>query len=460
MKRKLIFLIIPSLVLFYFALNALIGTGSTYFIHSLLSYEQKQTIKKYIFPYKTITQQQVLIDSYDPIKKQLIFKENNEDIVYLKDIKLSNNKILTRYQLIKGFNHKINYKTITGSGYIDFHENNLIVLSPLGILGYTEDIEKGEIFKQIKNNINDFIGIKQFRKNTKFTVKDLFINNDKIYISYTEEVKEDCWNTGIISGDMNYQDISFKKLFSSDQCVHTVYKVDSMFSGNQSGGRIDNYDNNHILLSVGEYRERWLAQDPESINGKILKININTSGYEIISMGHRNPQGLYFDKENNFVLETEHGPNGGDEINLIDIKKISENSLIQNFGWANASYGEHYCSEDGYKGPEDCEIIGKKYPLHKSHIEYGYIEPLYSFSPSIGISQILKIKENKYVVASMGIKQKGGKSLYFFEINDEKKLVNLEKVDVFDRVRDIILHQGKLYLFMGDSASIGVIPLD
>ena len=60
----------------------------------------------------------------------------------------------------------------------------------------------------------------------------------------------------------------------------------------------------------------------------------------------------------------------------------------------------------------------------------------------------------------MGIKQKGGKSLYFFEINDEKKLVNLEKVNVFDRVRDIILHQGKLYLFMGDSASIGVIPLD
>ena len=147
MKKKLIFLIIPSIVLFYFAFNALIGTGSTYFIHSLLSYEQKQTIKKYIFPYKTITQQQVLIDSYDPIKKQLIFKENNEDIVYLKDIKLSNNKILTRYQLIKGFNHKINYKTITGSGYIDFHENNLIVLSPLGILGYTEDIEKGDIFK-------------------------------------------------------------------------------------------------------------------------------------------------------------------------------------------------------------------------------------------------------------------------------------------------------------------------
>ena len=35
-------------------------------------------------------------------------------------------------------------------------------------------------------------------------------------------------------------------------------------------------------------------------------------------MGHRNPQGLYFDEENNFILETEHGPMGGDEINLIE----------------------------------------------------------------------------------------------------------------------------------------------
>ena len=35
-------------------------------------------------------------------------------------------------------------------------------------------------------------------------------------------------------------------------------------------------------------------------------------------MGHE-PQGLYFDKENNFLIETEHGPQGGDEINIIEI---------------------------------------------------------------------------------------------------------------------------------------------
>ncbi len=56
-------------------------------------------------------------------------------------------------------------------------------------------------------------------------------------------------------------------------------------------------------------------------------------------MGHRNPQGLFYDKANNFfLLEAEHGPEGGDEINLI---QLNEN-ITPNYGWAISSYGEHY----------------------------------------------------------------------------------------------------------------------
>ena len=121
-------------------------------------------------------------------------------------------------------------------------------------------------------------------------------------------------------------------------------------------------------------------------------------------MGHRNPQGLYFDKENNFILETEHGPQGGDEINLIEINQANE-SAIQNYGWPISSEGEHY----GGRTEENVEKY-EKYPLHNSHIEYGFIEPIMSFVPSIGISEIVKISPNKYVVSSMK-----DKSLYFFE---------------------------------------------
>ena len=174
------------------------------------------------------------------------------------------------------------------------------------------------------------------------------------------------------------------------------------------------FDNSHILLSLGDYRSRFLAQDKESVNGKIIKINVNNSNYEIVSMGHRNAQGLYFDKENNFILESEHGPEGGDEINLIEVNNINKDEPL-NYGWAIVSAGEHYNGKN-----EVNEKKYKKYPLYKSHSEYGFIEPLKSFVPSIGISEISKIEQNRYVVGSM---REGmvGRSLYFFELNNEKK---------------------------------------
>ena len=50
--------------------------------------------------------------------------------------------------------------------------------------------------------------------------------------------------------------------------------------------------------------------------GKILKINKNNGEYSIVSKGHRNIQGMYFDDKNKIILSTEHGPKGGDEVNI------------------------------------------------------------------------------------------------------------------------------------------------
>jgi glucose/arabinose dehydrogenase len=167
-------------------------------------------------------------------------------------------------------------------------------------------------------------------------------------------------------------------------------------------------------------------------------------------MGHRNPQGLYFDKENDFILETEHGPKGGDEINLIEINKINKDK-IQNYGWAISSAGEHYPNKNSKINIKKYE----KYPLYKSHNEQGFIEPLKSFTPSIGISEIVKIGPNRYVVSSTK-----DKSLYFFELNRAREIINLEREEVFERVRDLRVNNNQLYLFMEDTASIGVVNLN
>ena len=164
-------------------------------------------------------------------------------------------------------------------------------------------------------------------------------------------------------------------------------------------------------------------------------------------MGHRNPQGLYYNKKYNFILETEHGPRGGDEINLIKLDHLNKNK-IPNYGWPIASEGEHY-------GGGADESLNAKYPIPESHKKHGFIEPLKSFTPSIGISEITKIKNNYYVASSLKYK-----SLYFFELNNENKIINLSPIQVFERVRDIIFKGKKLYLFLEDTASIGIIELN
>lgn len=471
--KKILIIILIIFITGYLTKNYLISS---------LSVEQKKIINKYILPYKYINQlekyisqrEKIILDRDKSISQQLKFlnelslnselnfKEslNDIEIEKVQNVKLSNNKIMDKYKIKNGFYSGI-FHVFPGSGYIDFHQNNLLILSSRGILAYTNNIEKNLYLKQIENNINEFIDINQFKKPIeeltqpkRFSLKNLFIHKEKIFISFTEEIKTDCWNTSVIFADMNYEKIIFKKLFSNKDCINSQDNIDKEFNAHQSGGKIVDFDDNHILLSTGEYRQRHLAQNEKSLNGKIIKINFNNYSFEIISMGHRNPQGLFLDKKNNFILETEHGPMGGDEINLINIDEINRDKIL-NYGWPKVSAGEHYGGKS-----ENNKIKYEKYPLYKSHSKYGFIEPLKSFVPSIAISQINKIGENKYVVGSMGKTENGGKSIYFFEINNEKKIINLDRVEVFERVRDLKFNNKKLYLFLEDSPSIGVISLN
>ncbi len=444
MKIKKIIIIIAILIISIFAVKIFIEKRAYLYIEDLLSSSQRNFIKKYLVPYKYMSNQDKIISNYYNMENK--FKKSNHDILVgkMKNKYLSNGKILERYNLINGFYLGMKYN-FPGSGFIDFDDDNLFVLSSRGVLGYTNNLDDDLNFKQIKNNIDQFISLDQFLKNNSFSLKDLLIANGKVFVSYSEEIEEDCWNTSIIVGDINYDEINFKKLFSPGECVHTFKNKDREFHPHPAGGRMVAYDRDHIILTTGPYRSRFLAQDKKSINGKLIKININNSAYKIISMGHRNPQGLYYDMDNNILLETEHGPQGGDEINIIQINNTNDDN-IPNYGWAIVSAGEHY----GGKIPRN-EIKYKKYPLYKSHSQYGFIEPLKSFVPSIGISEITKLENNKYVVSSLK-----DKSLYFFELKD-KEIISMERVEVFERIRDLKFKDDKIYLFLEDTPSVGII---
>jgi aldose sugar dehydrogenase len=117
---------------------------------------------------------------------------------------------------------------------------------------------------------------------------------------------------------------------------------------NHYGGRMAFLPDGTFALTIGEgfeYREK--AQDLSSDLGKIVRLNddgtvpqnnpfIGQSGArpEIYTWGHRNEQGLVFDVQSGRLWETEHGPRGGDELNLIVAHK--------NYGWPVITYGMDY----------------------------------------------------------------------------------------------------------------------
>ncbi len=452
MKKILILLLITIPVLII--INE-IGKRKSFlsYFKNQISSETKYKIKKYLLPYKTINVLEKEIDQTNnqfllkemKVKKELkkiIFRGNRHIKIFNKTMKL--NLFNNVNQIMAGINRRS-----PGSAYLEFFEDNLIIVSGAGIIAYAANTdEENIIFTQIENNLNDIVNFESFIKKDfinieTLSIKDVLIDNNKIYISYTNQISEKCWNTSIVYANMNYDRIKFERLFEPSECVPEEIEFNE-FNAHQSGGRIINYDDENILFTTGEYRYRKNAQEKNSIFGKILKINLNTKNYEPISMGHRNPQGLTFDKKNKLILSTEHGPYAGDEINIFN----PTTKDIPNFGWPISSYGNHYTDEKNNKAKY------KLYPLNKSHEEYGFKEPLKYFVPSIGISEIITFGDKKYIFSAMRAQK-----IYLLSLNDKFELEQISEIEIGERVRDMIYVKklNKIFLFLEDSASIAII---
>lgn len=221
-KIKILILLISIIIIGgYFFISSLIGYKKFSNLKSLLNTQQKELIKKYIFPYKFISQQQKQILEQQQILKVVDLwvielekkREGSEIIIEESIVKLPNNKTLKKYILTSGFYAGIN-NNFPGSGYIDFYKDNLVVLSSRGVLALNNQLDDKESFKQIKNNLNDFISIEQFKKSSKISFKDILISNNKVFVSFTEEIEEDCWNTSVVYGEMNYENVIFRRYLS------------------------------------------------------------------------------------------------------------------------------------------------------------------------------------------------------------------------------------------------------
>lgn len=152
--------------------------------------------------------------------------------------------------------------------------------------------------------------------------------------------------------------------------VRVIYRQEPKLEGpNHFGSRLAFDGHGHVFISQGERFQRTLAQDLSKLQGKLVRVNLDGSipadnpftgqagaRPETWSYGHRNSQGLAIDPRTGRLWESEHGPRGGDELNLPEAGK--------NYGWPIASNGNDYGSNRPYPETVGAAAPGTVPPYH------------------------------------------------------------------------------------------------
>ena len=197
-----------------------------------------------------------------------------------------------------------------------------------------------------------------------------FINNSFIYLTYSD-ISDNKFHTSLIRAKLvNNQLVDSEVIFRPKEQFFTK-------KTHHYGSRIVFDDDGFIYFSIGDRGDRDLAQNLDMPNGKMYRIYddgtipIDNPFYytkgaikSIWSYGHRNAQGLAIHPLTRQIWEAEHGPRGGDEVNII-LKG-------HNYGWPVITYGKNYSGT----------IISRF--THKE----GMDQPIFHWTPSIAVCGI------------------------------------------------------------------------
>jgi glucose/arabinose dehydrogenase len=270
-----------------------------------------------------------------------------------------------------------------------------------------------------------------------------FKSNGIIYLVISVNIEGDeGGNTALYRG--TYEEFKVKN-------IELLYKaVPNTKKGQHWGSRIVFDDEGHLFFGVGDRGNRDVnPQDLEKDGGKIYRLNldgsipddnpfINLDGAKkaIYTYGNRNPQGLIFHYKTGELWEHEHGPKGGDEINILEKGK--------NFGWPVITYGINY---SGTSITDKREMPGMEQPL------YYWVPSIAPSGMAFSTSGVYKDWEGDLFVGSLKFKY-----LERLVIKD-KKVIKREKIlDEIGRVRNVKEGpDGYLYLGVDGKGILKVI---
>jgi len=295
---------------------------------------------------------------------------------------------------------QINDSNIIKTAAIKYENNNILFINQ-------DDFEILSSFGLTSENITKNGGVKSVFEFNKKTIA---------YIAY---IKNNCASAELVS-------LTSKKVLFDLGCIDPT---NADLNGVGGGHLILN--DHEFLLTTGTPTTSHVdnainqnAQDDQSYWGKILKFEEigDSFNVSIYSKGHRNPQGIFASKGK--VYSVEHGPRGGDEINEI----IEGN----NYGWPNQSFGSEY----------DLKMINKSFEGIQN-----YMDPLYVFLPSIGISHINECPKEYAAFYKpydcLAVSSMKAGSIFFIVFTNNKVLFS-ERIDLGSRIRKFVVAENKI----------------
>jgi cytochrome c2 len=286
----------------------------------------------------------------------------------------------------------------------------------------------------------------------RFRVADVVarVEGDQVHVFASHHywnAKDECFvarvselTAPLANFERSVADAKWSTVFETTPCVPLQgpdrKRGKNPFRGEEIGGEMLLLEGNKLLLTVGDSgfagveSNQIFAQDPAVDFGKTILIDLATHEHRVFTMGHRNPQGITRGRDGK-VWITEHGEQGGDELNLLQDQA--------NYGWPYVTYGTEYGTN-----------VWPRNPHQGQHL--GYQQPTMAWVPSVGACDIATIDSSLFPIwkDNLLVGSLSSRSLYRLVLVDDRVVVQ-EPIALDKRVRDILqMPDGRIMIWSDD----------
>ena len=232
----------------------------------------------------------------------------------------------------------------------------------------------------------------------------------------------------------------WRTVFEAEPCL--TFRNDGAWKGHEAGGKMVANGPHHLLLIIGDHGRyvrdgTFQPDEPASHLGRLLRIEHATGAAQVLTRGHRNPQGLARDADGR-LWAPEHGPNGGDELNLL--------LPGRHYGWPLVTYGK---ADDG-------NVFGWLADGQETGQHAGFTRPIFAWVPSIAPSSLVVNDPRAFPLWRDDLLLASLKTKSLFRIRRQGLQVQyVERMEIGQRVRDLThMPDGRLAVLLDDDHQV------